>query len=158
LLQAARKYRIVPVGFIANEIEVAQRAKTAVQLPNGFVTMLMTDIEGSTALVHDLGPRFGRLIDEVWAALRTAVSGANGVEVEARADEFFAVFEAPRGAVEAAIAMQRAFAVAFDDTAHVLSFYASHDDALAALRVALAAIESLRTGRPVDVAMFEEAV
>ena len=82
------------------------------QLPNGFVTMLMTDIEGSTALVHDLGPRFGRLIDEVWAALRTAVSGANGVEVEARADEFFAVFEAPRGAVEAAIAMQRAFAVA----------------------------------------------
>jgi len=110
LLQAARKYRIVPVGFIANEIEVAQRAKTAVQLPDGFVTLLMTDIEGSTALVHDLGPRFGRLIDEVWAALRTAVTGANGLEVEARADEFFAVFEAPRGAVEAAIAMQRAFA------------------------------------------------
>jgi class 3 adenylate cyclase len=110
LLQAARKYRIVPVGFIANEIEVAQRAKTVVQLPNGFVTMLMTDIEGSTELVHELGPRFGALIDEVWAALRTAVTGANGVEVEARADEFFAVFEAPRGAVEAAIAIQRAFA------------------------------------------------
>ena len=110
LLQAARKYRIVPVGFIANEIEVAQRAKVTVELPNGFVTMLMTDIEGSTALVHELGPRFGRLIDDVWAALRTAVSAANGIEVEARADEFFAVFEAPRGAVEAAIAMQRAFA------------------------------------------------
>jgi class 3 adenylate cyclase len=110
LLQAARKYRIVPVGFIANEIEVAQRARTTVQLPNGFVTMLMTDIEGSTALVHELGPRFGRLIDDVWTALREAVSGANGVEVEARADEFFAVFEAPRGAVEAAIAIQRTFA------------------------------------------------
>ena len=110
LLQAARKYRIVPVGFIANEIEVAQRAKTPVQLPNGFVTMLMTDIEASTALVQQMGPRFGRLIDEVWAALRSAVAAANGVEVEARADEFFAVFEAPRGAVEAAIAMQRAFA------------------------------------------------
>ena len=54
LLQAARKFRIVPVGFIANEIEVAQRPKTAAQLPSGFVTMLMTDIEGSTALVHDL--------------------------------------------------------------------------------------------------------
>jgi class 3 adenylate cyclase len=110
LLQAARKFRIVPVGFIANEIEIAQRPKTAAQLPSGFVTMLMTDIEGSTALVHEMGPRFGQLIDEVWAALRAAVAGANGIEVEARADEFFAVFEAPGGAVEAAIAMQRAFA------------------------------------------------
>jgi predicted dehydrogenase len=31
-------------------------------------------------------------------------------------------------------------------------------DALAALRVALAAIESLRTGRPIDIATFEEAL
>ena len=30
--------------------------------------------------------------------------------------------------------LERAFAVAFDDQAHVLTFYASHDDALAALR------------------------
>jgi class 3 adenylate cyclase len=110
LLQAARKYRIVPVGFIANEIEVAQRAKTQSELPSGFVTMLMTDIEDSTALVQELGPRFGTLIDEVWTALRDAVAAANGIEVEARADEFFAVFEAPRGAVDAAIAMQRTFA------------------------------------------------
>jgi predicted dehydrogenase len=38
------------------------------------------------------------------------------------------------------------------------TFLVTPDDALAALRVALAAIESLRTGRPVDVAMFEEAL
>lgn len=30
--------------------------------------------------------------------------------------------------------LERAFAVAFDDSTHVLSFYASHDDALSALR------------------------
>ncbi|MDO8277127.1 MAG: substrate-binding domain-containing protein [Burkholderiaceae bacterium] len=30
--------------------------------------------------------------------------------------------------------LERAFAVAFDDKAHILSFYASHDEALAALR------------------------
>ena len=30
--------------------------------------------------------------------------------------------------------LERAFAVAFDDSAHVLTFYASHDDALATLR------------------------
>ncbi|MEO7912849.1 MAG: Gfo/Idh/MocA family oxidoreductase [Roseiflexaceae bacterium] len=38
------------------------------------------------------------------------------------------------------------------------AFLVTPDDALAALRVALAAIESLRTGRPVDVATFEEAL
>jgi predicted dehydrogenase len=36
------------------------------------------------------------------------------------------------------------------------AFLITPDDALAALRVALAALESLRTGRPVDVATFEE--
>jgi class 3 adenylate cyclase len=111
LLQAAKKYRIVPVGFIANEIEVAQRSTVAApELPSGFVTMLMTDIEGSTGLVQRLGSRFGALIDGVWETLRTSVADAHGIEVEARADEFFAVFEAPRAAIEAAVAMQHAFA------------------------------------------------
>ena len=93
LLQAAKRYRIVPVGFIANELEVARRAAGSGhhEVPNGFVTMLMTDVEGSTGLVERLGGRFGKLIDEVWAVLRAAVADARGVEVEARADEFFAV-------------------------------------------------------------------
>jgi predicted dehydrogenase len=38
------------------------------------------------------------------------------------------------------------------------AFLITPHDALAALRVALAAIESLRTGRPVDIATFEEAL
>jgi predicted dehydrogenase len=37
-------------------------------------------------------------------------------------------------------------------------FRVTPEDALAALRVALAAIESLRTGQPVDIATFEEAL
>ena len=72
--------------------------------------MLMTDIEGSTGLVQQLGGRFGGLIDDVVAVLRRAARDAGGHEVEARADEFFAVFEAPRAAVDAAIAMQLALA------------------------------------------------
>jgi class 3 adenylate cyclase len=111
LLQAARKYRIVPVGFIANEIEVAQRAKTAVELPSGFVTMLMTDIEGSSALLHHLGDAYGGLLEEVCKSLRRAVADVGGHEVEARADEFFAVFEDPRAAVDAAVAAQRDLAL-----------------------------------------------
>jgi class 3 adenylate cyclase len=105
LLQAAKRYRIVPIGFIASEL--GNRATSRGALPSGFVTMLMTDVEGSTALVQQFGGRFGALIDSVWGALRAAVAETAGVEVEARADEFFAVFEAPRAAVDAAIAIQR---------------------------------------------------
>jgi class 3 adenylate cyclase len=68
--------------------------------------MVMTDIEGSTALVHQLGSRYRELIDGVWEVLRRSVRDAGGHEVEARADEFFAAFEAPRAAVDAAIAVQ----------------------------------------------------
>src|SRR4051812_17308260 len=107
LLQAAKRYRIVPFGFIAGQLHVAERTSGRSSLPDGFVTMLMTDIEGSTTLVDQLGGRFGALIDDVWSALRAAVGAAAGVEVEARADEFFAVFEAPRAAVDAAVAIQR---------------------------------------------------
>jgi class 3 adenylate cyclase len=111
LLNAAKRFKIVPVGFIAGQLQteraLAQRSEPVVQLPSGFVTMLMTDIEDSTALVRHLGERYRELIDEVWAILRGSVHNAGGHEVEARADEFFAVFEAPRGAVDAAITAQR---------------------------------------------------
>jgi class 3 adenylate cyclase len=110
LLKAAKRFKIVPVGFIAGQLEseraLGPRAGGPV-LPSGFVTMLMTDIEGSTALVRQLGDGYRALIDEVWELLRRTVADNGGHEVEARADEFFAVFEAPAGAVGAAVAMQR---------------------------------------------------
>jgi class 3 adenylate cyclase len=108
LLKAAQRFRIVPVGFITSELQAAGRRDRT--LPAGFVTLLMTDVEGSTSLVHQLGGRFGRLIEDVVAVLRRSVREAGGHEVEARADEFFAAFEAPRAAVDAAIAMQSALA------------------------------------------------
>lgn len=111
LLNAAKRYRIVPVGFIAGQLETERaldpRSDRAVELPAGFVTMLMTDIEASTQLVHLLGPRYRELIDDVCAILRRCVVAAGGHEVEARADEFFAAFEAPRATVDAAVTMQR---------------------------------------------------
>ena len=110
LLNAAKKFKIVPVGFIAGQLQseraLGERAEP-VQLPSGFVTMLMTDIEGSTHLVHHLGPRYREVIDQVWSILRRGVADLGGHEVEARADEFFAVFESPRCAVDAAICVQR---------------------------------------------------
>lgn len=77
-------------------------------LPTGFVTLLMTDIEGSTGLLRRLGDRYGDLLNEVRGILRTAVLRAGGREIDARADEYFAVFEQAPAAVEAAVAVQRA--------------------------------------------------
>jgi class 3 adenylate cyclase len=77
-------------------------------LPTGFVTLLMTDIEGSTGLLRRLGDRYGELLNDVRGTLRTAVLRAGGREIDARADEYFAVFEQAPAAVGAAVAVQRA--------------------------------------------------
>jgi class 3 adenylate cyclase len=69
--------------------------------------MLMTDIEGSTALVDRLGDGYGELLDGVRAMLRDATRSVDGHVVEARADEFFAVFESPRSALDMAVSVQR---------------------------------------------------
>jgi class 3 adenylate cyclase len=88
--------------------QVQATATDAAALPTGFVTLLMTDIEASTALLHRLGDRYGELLSDVRSVLRAALPPAGGREIDARADEFFAVFERAAGAVEAAAAMQRA--------------------------------------------------
>ena len=106
LLNAAKKYRIVPVGFITGQLQ-SERGQVPAGLPRGFVTFLMTDIEGSTVLLRELGDRYGALLKNVRAVLRRAVKRARGREIDARADEFFAVFEQPAAALEAAVAVQR---------------------------------------------------
>jgi class 3 adenylate cyclase len=87
--------------------EVAATSTAAAALPSGFVTLLMTDIEGSTALLRRMGDRYRDLLNEVRVVLRTAVSRAGGREIDVRADEFFAVFERARDAVVAAASLQR---------------------------------------------------
>ncbi len=114
LLNAAKRHGIVPVGFITSQLDsertfAERRARRPVALPTGFLTMLMTDIEGSTALVDRLGKRYGVLIGDVRTLLRDTAVAFAGHAVETRADEFFAVFESPGAALDAAVAMQRAF-------------------------------------------------
>ncbi len=112
LLNAAKKYGLVPVGFITGQLQSERelghlRGRVPVKLPSGFVTMLMTDVEGSTALVQRLGERYRELINDVRALLTDTAVAGDGHVVETRADDFFAVFEAPRGALETAMAIQR---------------------------------------------------
>ena len=103
LLRAAKRYGIVPIGFIDGQL----RAQGPASLPTGAVTFLLTDIEDSTGLVQQLGEGWQHLLADVRRILRAAVRSAGGREVDARADELFAVFKRAPSAVEAALAIQR---------------------------------------------------
>ena len=105
LLRAAKKYGIVPIGFIDGQL----RATSPRTLPSGAVTFLLTDIEDSTGLVHSLGDGYARLLADSRRLIREAIRSAGGREVDARADEFFGVFKNATSAAEAAISIQRAF-------------------------------------------------
>ena len=105
LLKAAKRHGIMPIGFIARQLRPPE-------LPEGVVTLLFTDIEGSTAHLRELGEEYEAVLDQVRGVIRRAVKAAGGLEVEARADETFSVFEDGAAAVEAAIALQRALAKA----------------------------------------------
>jgi predicted ATPase/class 3 adenylate cyclase len=78
--------------------------------PVGTVTLLFTDIEGSTRLLHELGDRYVDVLAEHRRALRTAVAEHHGVEVDTQGDAFFIVFAKARDAVAAACAAQLALA------------------------------------------------
>jgi class 3 adenylate cyclase len=108
LLTAAMRYGIDPVGFMTGQLRRVKGRSTGVaNLPTGLVTFLLADIENSTALLEHLGDRYSGVRDHVQAVIRREVRGAGGHEVDSRADEFFAVFEDPPSAVEAAVAIQR---------------------------------------------------
>ncbi len=67
----------------------------------------MTDIEGSTKLLQDLGEDYAGVLRDVRAIVRNAVRRCGGHKVDATGDEFLSVFERAAGALEAAIDLQR---------------------------------------------------
>jgi predicted ATPase/class 3 adenylate cyclase len=80
------------------------------QLPTGTVTLLFSNIEGSTALLGRLGDRYGEALSAQRALMRTVVSASCGQELEAAGDSFFVVFESAGDAVRCCVAAQRALA------------------------------------------------
>src|SRR6266478_5439637 len=88
--------------------QIQATSTDAAALPTGFVTLLISNIAASTALLRRLGDRYGDLLNDVRGILRASVLRASGREIDARADEYFAVFERAAAAIEAAAAIQRA--------------------------------------------------
>jgi DNA-binding NarL/FixJ family response regulator/class 3 adenylate cyclase len=79
-------------------------------LPDGTVTLVFTDVEGSTQLVRQLGDAYAQLLGDHRRLLREAVEEAEGHVVDHRGDEFFMVFDDPCRAAEAVTSAQKAFA------------------------------------------------
>jgi class 3 adenylate cyclase len=102
LLRAAQKHGIMPIGFVSAQLRPQRK------LPKGHVTFLLTDLEGSTELLGRLDDQYAPLLADVRRLVRGAVRRAGGREVDARADDLFAVFEQAPAALEAALAIQRA--------------------------------------------------
>jgi predicted ATPase/class 3 adenylate cyclase len=80
-------------------------------LPSGTVTLLFTDIEGSTHLLHELGAaRYAAALAEHRRAIRDAFGRRGGVEVDTQGDAFFVAFASAVEAVSAAADAQRSLA------------------------------------------------
>jgi len=78
--------------------------------PDGTVTIMFSDIEGSTAMNERLGDkRWLELLREHNTVVREKVRDYGGFEVKSAGDGFMLAFQSARRALECAIAIQRAF-------------------------------------------------
>ncbi len=100
-------------------------------LPTGTVTLLFTDIEGSTRLLQQLGDDYASLLTDHNRLLRMVSRQWNGHEVDTQGDSFFLAFARANDAVEAALAIQR-----------TLSGYSWPNDVTVRVRI------GLHTGEP----------
>lgn len=81
------------------------------ELPSGTVSLLFTDIEGSTRLLRRLGgERYGEVLSAHRRLLRAAFAEHAGREIDTQGDAFFVAFGRARDAVAAAVAGQVALA------------------------------------------------
>jgi class 3 adenylate cyclase len=79
-------------------------------LPTGTVTFVFTDIEGSTALLKQLGDGYEWLLSDHRRLMRERFGERGGVEIDTQGDAFFFAFPRARDAVAAAVDAQRVHA------------------------------------------------
>jgi class 3 adenylate cyclase len=86
--------------------------------PDGTVTLLFTDIEGSTELTERLGDkRWLELLREHNAIIREQLAAHEGFEVKSVGDGFMLAFQSGRAGIKCAIGIQRSLAERNDSTA-----------------------------------------
>ena len=73
------------------------------QVPSGTLTMLFTDIEGSTVPLSRLGDRYVDALDDQRSILRETRRRAGGHKMGTEGDSFFVVFASAREAAGATL-------------------------------------------------------
>jgi len=80
------------------------------ELPSGTVSLLFSDVEGSTLLLSRLGPAYAEALDGQRKVLRKAWADHGGSELGTEGDSFMVVFPTAEAAVAAAAQAQRQLA------------------------------------------------
>jgi class 3 adenylate cyclase len=79
------------------------------ELPTGTVTLLFTDVEGSTKLLHELGAEsYAEALAAHRRVIREACARHDGVEVDTQGDAFFVAFATAPAALAAAAELTEA--------------------------------------------------
>ena len=98
------------IDDLAGWAQVERPALMTMAGADGSVTILFSDIEGSTELNERLGDKeWVKLLARHDAAIRSAITRFDGHVVKTQGDGFMAAYPTPEQAVRSAIAMQRAF-------------------------------------------------
>jgi predicted ATPase/class 3 adenylate cyclase len=84
---------------------------TIVELLSGVVTLLFTDIEGSTQLLKRLGDAYGETLEQHRRFVRSAIEHHGGIELGTEGDSFFVVFSTAAAGMAAALEAQRALSL-----------------------------------------------
>jgi class 3 adenylate cyclase/prolyl-tRNA editing enzyme YbaK/EbsC (Cys-tRNA(Pro) deacylase)/SAM-dependent methyltransferase len=79
-------------------------------LPRGTITLMFTDLEGSTRLLQALGEGYAEVLTQHRTLLESAFEQHQGIVVDRQGDGYFVAFARASDAVGAAIAGQRALA------------------------------------------------
>jgi len=80
------------------------------QLPSGTVTLVFSDVEGSTRLLHEHAEGYADLLAEHRRLLRDAFARRGGIEVDTQGDAFFYAFSRASDALAAAREAHQALA------------------------------------------------
>jgi predicted ATPase/class 3 adenylate cyclase len=96
--------RFYLVARLMTSLETGTRAVAALR---GTITLLFTDVEGSTRLLQRFGDQSVRMLEEHKSILRATIEEFGGREVDTAGDGFFIVFDVARDGVMAAVEAQR---------------------------------------------------
>src|SRR5947209_7188347 len=86
------------------------RRSRVLDLPTGTITLLFTDIEGSTLLLQHIGEQYSHVLAQCRQLLHAAFQRFHGHEVDTQGDAFFFAFARATDAISAAVAAQRILA------------------------------------------------